>query len=139
MVETIELILGLPPMNQLDLSATPMRGCFTDRPDFTPYAAVPNQVPLDTLNPSAAQVSNPMQKQWITWSTKQDFGREDALAFAPFNRLTWYARTGWKRPYPGDARVLTPAEVEARFPQAAVGEQEQQPISRALVPHRAGR
>ena len=25
MVKTIELILGLPPMNQLDLSATPMR------------------------------------------------------------------------------------------------------------------
>jgi YVTN family beta-propeller protein len=136
---TIEQILGLPPMNQLDLAAEPMRALFTDRPDFTPYTARPNQIPLDTLNPSAAQVSNPVQKQWITWSTKQDFGREDALAFAPFNRLTWYASTGWKRPYPGDARVLTPAEVEARFPQATVGEQEKQPISRALVPHRAGR
>ena len=32
MVKTIELILGLPPMNQLDLSATPMRGCFQDSP-----------------------------------------------------------------------------------------------------------
>ena len=36
----VELMLGLPPMTQLDLSATPMRGCFTDKPDLTPYATV---------------------------------------------------------------------------------------------------
>ena len=30
MVKTIEMILGLPPMNQIDLSATPMRNCFHD-------------------------------------------------------------------------------------------------------------
>ena len=80
-----------------------------------------------------------MQKQWIAWSTKQNFGHEDALAFAPFNRLTWYASTGWKRPYPGDAKVLSPTEVESRFPQTTVTEKESQPISKALVPHRAGR
>ena len=33
MVKTIELILGSPPMNQLDLSATPMRRCFQIEPD----------------------------------------------------------------------------------------------------------
>ena len=35
MVRTIELILGLPPMNQLDASATPMASCFSRqaRPD----------------------------------------------------------------------------------------------------------
>ena len=61
------------------------------------------------------------------------------MAFAPFNRLTWYASTGWKRPYPGDATVLTPTEVEARFLQISAGEQERQPITVAVVPHRAGR
>ena len=50
MVKTIELILGLPPMKQLDLSATPMRGCFTDKPDLTPYTAVKNKIPLDEMN-----------------------------------------------------------------------------------------
>ena len=45
MVKTIELMLGLPPMTQLDLSATPMRGCFTDKPDLTPYTAVTNNDP----------------------------------------------------------------------------------------------
>src|SRR5262245_63132975 len=47
MVKTIELILGLPPMNQLDLSATPMRHCFQDKPDLTPYTAAPNKIALD--------------------------------------------------------------------------------------------
>jgi hypothetical protein len=40
---------------------------------------------------------------------------------------------------PGDATVLTPAEVEARLPQISAGVKEPQPITEALVPHRAGR
>jgi hypothetical protein len=50
MVKTIELMLGLPPMNQRDLSATPMRGCFRAEPDLTPYAVAPNTVALDEMN-----------------------------------------------------------------------------------------
>src|SRR5262249_8675137 len=42
MVKTIELILGLPPMNQLDLSATPLRKCFREKADLTPYTSVKN-------------------------------------------------------------------------------------------------
>ncbi len=30
-------MLGLPPMNQMDATATPMFDCFTDTPDFTPF------------------------------------------------------------------------------------------------------
>ena len=51
MVKTIELILGLPPMNQLDLSATPLRGCFREAPDLTPYTCLPSRVPLNEMNP----------------------------------------------------------------------------------------
>jgi YVTN family beta-propeller protein len=111
---------------------------FTDKPNFTPFTALPNQIPLDTLNPSATSVSNPMQKEWIAWSDKQDFRREDALAFAPFNRLTWYSGTGWKRPYPGDTKVMTPDEVESKFPQTVDDDDEPAPVSRAETPHTAG-
>src|SRR5262249_7108986 len=34
-LRTIELILGLPPMNQMDASSKPMSECFTDAPDLT--------------------------------------------------------------------------------------------------------
>ena len=51
MMRTIEQILRLPPMNQFDASATPMFNCFTDKPDVTPYTAVPINIALDEWNP----------------------------------------------------------------------------------------
>jgi hypothetical protein len=45
-IRTIEQILGIQPMNQKDSAATPMSTAFTNKPDYTPFNAVPNQVPL---------------------------------------------------------------------------------------------
>src|SRR5579859_6764784 len=46
MVRTIEQILGAQPLNQKLAAATPMFGAFTNKPDYTPFNVVPNQVPL---------------------------------------------------------------------------------------------
>ena len=46
MVRTIEQILGAQPLNEKLAAATPMYGAFTNKPDYTPFNAVPNQVPL---------------------------------------------------------------------------------------------
>jgi len=137
---TIEQILGLPPTNQLDMAAEPMYDAFTNKANNRPFNALPNNIPLDTLNPQPAQVTNPMQKAWLQWSQKQNFGTEDQVAFAPMNRLTWYSTTGYKRPFPGDSKVMTPAEVLARFPQdvPAEGNSSDGPGTRAEVPHKAG-
>src|SRR4029079_14983850 len=35
--KTVDLIFGLPPLNQYDPGATDLRELFTSRPDFTPY------------------------------------------------------------------------------------------------------
>ena len=45
-VKTIEQILGIAPMNQEDRAAWPMFNAFTNKPDFAPYDAAPNQIPL---------------------------------------------------------------------------------------------
>ncbi len=48
---TIEQVLGLPPMNQFDLVASPMKEIFLDNPpaeNFKPWTHVPNVIPLDT-------------------------------------------------------------------------------------------
>ncbi|GLY77480.1 bifunctional YncE family protein/alkaline phosphatase family protein [Actinoallomurus iriomotensis] len=138
-VRTIEQILGLPPMNQLDMAAEPMYGAFSDTPNYQPFDVLPNNIPLDTMNVTAAQATNPMQKTWLEWSEKQDFRSEDQLAFAPFNRMTWYATTGWKRPYPGDSKVMTPDEVLKKFPQTTAPNSVDNdlPSSRAQTPHKA--
>ena len=62
-MRSIELILGLPPMNQLDATATPMSDCFTDTPDLTPYVAVPANIPLDQMNPNPKAISDPTAAQ----------------------------------------------------------------------------
>src|SRR5206468_2593211 len=85
MVKTIELILGLPPMTQLDLSATPMRGCFTDTPDLTPYAAAKNRVPLDEMNKPAAELKG-KAKEFALKSLALDFDEEDPADRLPRGR-----------------------------------------------------
>lgn len=55
MTRTIEQILGLPPMNQFDLVASPMSNLFTDNPpqsNFAPWNHVAATVPLCTTGAS---------------------------------------------------------------------------------------
>jgi len=45
-VRTIEQILGAQPLNEKVAAATPMYDAFTSKPNYAPFNAVPNQVPL---------------------------------------------------------------------------------------------
>ena len=110
MLRTIEQILGLPPMNQVDLMATPMRGVFTDNPLTTTFTAVaPNIAAL--RNPPLEALSG-LPLAWAKACAKIDFATPDAAPEQLLNRAIWYAVNGWV-PYPGDSRVLTPAEAIA--------------------------
>ncbi|MBV9470206.1 MAG: bifunctional YncE family protein/alkaline phosphatase family protein, partial [Abitibacteriaceae bacterium] len=64
LLRTMELMLGLPSMNVMDAAAPPMFDCFTEQPDFTPYAAVPNLVPLDQMNPAPSAIRDPLQRRY---------------------------------------------------------------------------
>lgn len=48
--KTIELILGLPPMNRFDAMATPMWDAFTAEADLTPFDALPAAIPWHDEN-----------------------------------------------------------------------------------------
>ncbi len=52
-VRTMGLVLGLPALNRFDRTATPLNACFSNLADATPYAARPNRIPLDEMNPPA--------------------------------------------------------------------------------------
>ena len=99
MVRTMENILGLPPMNQLDNAAEPMSECFTDVPDFTPYKAEKSNVPLDELNPPLEGLSG-KQLSWAKKSLEQDLDDYDRIDEDTFNRIIWHAMKGYDRPYP---------------------------------------
>ena len=100
LVKTIELMLGLPPMTQLDLLATPMRGCFTDRADLTPYTAEKNRVTLDEMNKEVEKLKG-KAKEFALKSLELDFDAEDRADEDTLNRILWFAMRG-DRPYPGD-------------------------------------
>jgi YVTN family beta-propeller protein len=100
MVKTIELMLGLPPMTQLDLSATPMRGCFTDKPDLTPYTMVKNRILLDEMNKPVEKLKG-KEKEFALKSMELDFDVEDRADEETLNRILWFAMRG-NLPYPGD-------------------------------------
>ena len=100
MVKTIELLLGLPPINQLDLSATPMRGCFQLKPDLTPFTCLPNNIPFDEMNPPLKKLKG----QTLFWAKKSlelNFDEEDQAEEDTLNRILWHA-TRDDAPYPAE-------------------------------------
>jgi len=100
LLRTIELILGLPPMNQMDATATAMADCFTATPDFTPYRVVPNRVPLDQMNPPAETIHDPVGRQYARLSARLPLEQVDRCPEGVLNRILWQARKGSRAPYP---------------------------------------
>jgi hypothetical protein len=100
LVRTIELMLGLPPMNQLDATATPMTDCFTNTPDFTPYTALTNNIPLDQMNPDLKAINDPILKKDAIVSNRLPLDEVDEAPEDIFNRILWRAQKGTAEPYP---------------------------------------
>ncbi len=100
LLRTMELILGLPPMNQMDATATPMFDCFTNTPDFTAFDAVPDQVPLDTMNPPPRRMFDAQLRKDAMVSAKLPLDKEDQCPEDLFNHILWRAIKGPQTPYP---------------------------------------
>ncbi len=86
-------------MNQFDYAAEPMADCFTDTPDFTPYKALPNNIPLDELNPPLESLTGEA-RHWAEMSLKQDLDDVDRIDEDTFNRVLWHSVKGYDVPYP---------------------------------------
>lgn len=100
MIRSMELILGLPPMNQMDASATPFYDCFTTQADFTPYDSVPNNIPLDELNPPAKAQVDPVLRRNAELSAALPLDKPDQCDEDVLNRILWQAQMGSKAAYP---------------------------------------
>jgi len=91
--------LGLPPMNIQDAIANPMTDCFGTVADKTPYLPVPNNIPLDEMNPQILSLKGKAryfaEKSMLPEYDGVDSGDDDLL-----NRILWYAAKG-DTPYPG--------------------------------------
>jgi len=99
LLRTMELMLGLPPMNQMDATATPMFDCFTNVPDFAAYDAVTNNVPLDEMNKPAKEIKDSQLRKDAIVSAKLPLEKADQCPEDVLNRILWRATMGAK-PYP---------------------------------------
>jgi YVTN family beta-propeller protein len=129
MTRTIEQILGLTPMNQFDLVASPMRTAFVESTppaaNFKPWTHVPNQVPLDqgvTASAANATESPAVKALRVAWQKKKTqifaskLTKPDAEDPDTVNHLNWYMSTGFTRPYPGEKTVRPPSDFKKPAP-----------------------
>ena len=114
-VRTIEELLGLPPMNQHDLLASAMTNAFEDMADLTPFSAIPNQIPLDTLNSvGRSKLEKAWRNELARYFPKGPNQKPDIADPNLLNHAIWYATKGFSTPYPGERRVIYPKALKPR-------------------------
>ena len=144
MTRTIEQILGLTPMNQNDLVASPMRTLFVDNPpaaNFLPWSHVANGVPLTygvagyvppanlALNispaikgPRTTRAAKALQAAWLKKKAEIFAGKyhiPDAEDPDIVSHYDWYDATGYMVPFPGEKKVRWPSDFKKSAPTAA--------------------
>jgi hypothetical protein len=100
LMRTIELILGLPPMNQLDATATPMFDCFKAQRDLTPFQAVENRVSLTAMNPEPESIADDQLRADAIASANLPLDEVDKCPEDALNQILWRAMKGTGVPYP---------------------------------------
>jgi len=147
MTRTIEQILGLKPMNQFDLVASPMRTLFVDNPPthyFLPWPHVPTAIALNTgvtqtptqtipacpttpaVKAQSVATESPAVKAlrvgWMAKKAEVFAGKQhtpDAEDLDTVNHLTWYEATGFTRPFPGEKAVRPASDFNRAAPAKA--------------------
>ena len=76
-----------------------MEACFTDTPGYSGYVKVPNNVPLDERNPSAAQLT-PADRHWLAKTRELNWSEIDGPDPYWLNRINWHSIYKGMRPYP---------------------------------------
>jgi hypothetical protein len=100
LIRTIEMLLGMEPMNQLDATATPI-DVFRNEADLRPYKALLPNVALDNLvTPPARDAAT---AYWMRLSDQQDLAHADMADPETLNRIIWFSVKG-ATPMPPIAR-----------------------------------
>ena len=91
LIRTIELLLGIEPMNQLDATATPIN-IFRAEPDLRPYKALLPNVALDNLLTPVAR--DAATAYWMRRTEEQDLQHADLADPEVLNRIIWFSVRG---------------------------------------------
>jgi DNA-binding beta-propeller fold protein YncE len=115
MLRTMEMLLGVPPLNQYDAIATPIVAPFDKAPNnSTPFDAIAASKDIMCSKGTAALAkrSNPMHK-WVAESAKMNFDVPDSAPSAKLNEVLWHAAKGPSVPMPAIRHDVIPATQDA--------------------------
>jgi DNA-binding beta-propeller fold protein YncE len=102
-VHTMEMLLGLPPMNQNDAYAPVMSGLFSGAGDQAPYKA-----DYRNLKNGLIYETNRKDAPGAKISSKMNFLRPDAAGASQLNRVLWQDQKG-SAPMPAARHTVFPA------------------------------
>jgi YVTN family beta-propeller protein len=102
LIRTMEMLLGMAPMNQLDATATPI-DIFRSEPNLLPYRAVLPDLSLDNLTlPNARDAAT---LYWMRRTAEQDTAHADMADPRVLNEAIWFSVRGADSPMPESARL----------------------------------
>jgi hypothetical protein len=110
MLRTMELILGIPPMSQLDAAAAPMYGAFQPTPVQTPYSVRPARVSLTERNGPDAPGAEA--------SMRMNLEEADLAPELELNEIIWKSVHGRDAVMPPPVRAAFLRPVNSRRPEA---------------------
>lgn len=98
-IRTIELLLGIDPMNVLDAAAVPI-DIFQNEPDLSPFVAVLPTITADNLmNPDLLQ-ADARTRYWIDRTAEQNLVHADMADPEVLNQILWFSVRGDRQEMP---------------------------------------
>lgn len=101
LIRTMEILLGIPPMNLLDATASPI-DIFQDKPDLTPYKAEIPLLDLENLMPPKKTSAELQRLMELT--AEQDLKHPDMANPKVLNEVIWKSVRGFDSEMPTIAR-----------------------------------
>jgi YVTN family beta-propeller protein len=102
LIRTMEILLGLQPMNQLDATAAPI-DLFQERADLKPFKAVLPDVSMNNLVTPPPTTTSMIY--WMKRTGEQDLAHADMADARVLNEIIWFSVRGADSPMPQIARL----------------------------------
>jgi YVTN family beta-propeller protein len=104
LIRTMEILLGMQPMNQLDASVAPI-DIFRDDADLRPYKALLPEVSLDNLINPAPAGRDSTRAYWMKRTGEQNLSYPDMADPRVMNEIIWFSVRGEGSTMPEPARL----------------------------------
>jgi hypothetical protein len=101
LIRTMELLLGIEPMNQLDATAAPI-DIFHSTPDLRPFKALLPEVAANNLLNPPRDAQN---ARYFDLTEQQNLAHADMAHPRELNEIIWFSVRGAAEPMPQIARL----------------------------------